>query len=633
MKMTPAVIVVGGLAMVLGVISFVVFLPWAVFQPKATLTTNEYTPLEQQGRDLYVSNGCLYCHSQFQRPLDVAPGQPSESGAYVYDRPHQLGTLRTGPNLSQIGRKRGDAWERDHLKFPRRFTPDSIMPSFEFLSDKQLEALVAYLNTLGNKELASTDLMIPNEYLHKTNPISVTATSFAMGRNIYQEKCLTCHGCSGKGDGPYAMIQNARPADLRQQRYYQQPDGFFLWRLSNGVPGTQMPKWELSLTEGQMWYAILFVRTAYMDMAPHLIDEGDLPKEYAAMKDPLGSTPATDSLMAGKRLYIANCSYCHGYSGAGDGPGAVATPLYPGLLPAPPNFMETSTYKDWTDGDWFWRISESLPMRAMPAWKLTLSEEQRWLLADYVRYMLVFPNKDNEPADADTPKKYDALKQPVTTSIMNGRNVYFRRCWLCHGDAGQGEGPKGTNLAPPPANFTDPDVKKMTDGRWFWRLTDGVDNSAMPTWGLLLSQQDRWDAIDYVKKTFVFPSEPADVSDELPIQYQALEAPWPDTPEARADGAALYKELCNECHGPKGKGDGPSGTKIKPTPANLTEDPALTAGPSWWYWRLSEGVVGPNKDGTPHPTAMPNWKMPLTMQQRWNLVYYTRSLVGATKGD
>ena len=132
-----------------------------VFKPEPTVITNPYTAEEQLGRDLYVSNGCMYCHSQFTRPGDVTPSRPSEAGEFAYDQPHQLGTLRTGPDLANIGLKRGDQWEIDHLLRPREFTPNSIMPDFSFLSEQQARAIVAYLNTLGNEQTASTDLMVP----------------------------------------------------------------------------------------------------------------------------------------------------------------------------------------------------------------------------------------------------------------------------------------------------------------------------------------------------------------------------------------------------------------------------------------------------------------------------------------
>ena len=316
MTMTPRIIIIGGLAVVLSVVAVVVFLPYAIFKPADTLYVRPYTDLEQRGRDLYVSNGCLYCHSQFTRKEDVTPSEPSQAGDFNYDKPHQLGTLRTGPDLANIGLKRGDQWEIDHLREPRTFTPNSIMPSFKFLSEGDMRALVAYLNTLGNKQTASTNLMIPDKYHGLKQPMELTVENWNKGRDIFAKRCLTCHGCAGKGDGPYAMINNARPADLRQPRFTALPSEFFFWRISDGVPGTVMPMWHQSLTEDERWLVTLFIQNAFMDMVPHLTDEGDLPAEYDVV-NPLPVDPPT--LDEGKAIFVANCQFCHGYGGRGNG--------------------------------------------------------------------------------------------------------------------------------------------------------------------------------------------------------------------------------------------------------------------------------------------------------------------------
>ena len=92
---------------------------------------------------------------------------------------------------------------------------------------------------------------------------------------------------------------------------------------------------------------------------------------------------------------------------------------------------------------------------------------------------------------------------------------------------------------------------------------------------------------------FVNPSEPTDVSDEVPPAYTALDpAPYAPTPETLEKGKAIYVRLCAGCHGAKALGDGPYGAPLMPTPANLTEDPAGTAGIDFWYWRIDQGVVG-----------------------------------------
>jgi mono/diheme cytochrome c family protein len=422
------------------------------------------------------------------------------------------------------------------------------------------------------------------------------------------------------GDGPYAMLNNARPANLRDDKYKNRQVGYFFWRLSDGVPGTVMPEWKQSLSEDERMLAILFVQKAFMDMVPGYYDEGDMPAKYATATL---SAPTVPNIGAGKAIFVSNCAFCHGYGGNGDGPDAA------GLLPAPPNFEETSTYVDWKPGDYVWRVTDSIPMRAMPQWHTWLDAEQVRLVSGYVKNMLIFPDPKNEPKDPDIPDAAKGLKSPPT-NVMRGRQVYLQRCWMCHGDAGQGEGPDGTHLAPTPANFTEPDLKKFPDAEWYWKVSHGIGNAAMPQWQLLLSEEDRWDAIAYIKATFVFPSEPKDVSDDVPPAYQAIDpVPFSPTPAMMEQGKTIYEERCLECHGKKAKGDGPNGTLLMPTPANLTEDPAVSAGLDFWYWRIDAGVVG---DNDTHPTAMPAWRNIFTEQEKWAVTFYARKLAGAKGG-
>lgn len=99
-----------------------------------------YTEEELRGRKIYVSEGCVYCHSQQPRDPKQAPdgqrgwGRPSTPGDYAYDYPHQLGTMRTGPDLLNIGvRQPSDDWHHAHLYQPRALVEWSIMPSYRYL--------------------------------------------------------------------------------------------------------------------------------------------------------------------------------------------------------------------------------------------------------------------------------------------------------------------------------------------------------------------------------------------------------------------------------------------------------------------------------------------------------------------
>ena len=99
-----------------------------------------YTEQQLIGRQSYIANGCIYCHSQQPRDIAQAPdasrgwGRASVAADYAYDTPHLLGTMRTGPDLLNIGaRQPSRDWHLGHLYAPRAYTPGSIMPPYPYL--------------------------------------------------------------------------------------------------------------------------------------------------------------------------------------------------------------------------------------------------------------------------------------------------------------------------------------------------------------------------------------------------------------------------------------------------------------------------------------------------------------------
>lgn len=106
-----------------------------------------YTSAELRGHEVYIANGCVYCHSQQPRAKAFAPdfsrgwGRATVAGDYAYDQPHLLGTMRTGPDLMNIGvRQPSEQWQLGHLYQPRAYMPGSIMPSYPFLFEAKAKA-------------------------------------------------------------------------------------------------------------------------------------------------------------------------------------------------------------------------------------------------------------------------------------------------------------------------------------------------------------------------------------------------------------------------------------------------------------------------------------------------------------
>jgi cytochrome c oxidase cbb3-type subunit II len=142
-----------------------------------------YTALQVVGRDVYVREGCYNCHSQMIRPFRAETlryGSYSLAGEFVYDRPFQWGSKRTGPDLARVGGRYSDEWHRIHLINPRDLVPESNMPAYPWLEKTAADhatvvARMSALRTLGapyaDEELAKA----PDEVKGKTELDAVIA--------------------------------------------------------------------------------------------------------------------------------------------------------------------------------------------------------------------------------------------------------------------------------------------------------------------------------------------------------------------------------------------------------------------------------------------------------------------------
>ena len=129
------VVSVGGLVEIVPL-----FFQKSTTEPVAGLT--HYSPLRLTGRDIYVREGCYNCHSQMIRPFRAETeryGHYSVAGEFVYDRPFQWGSKRTGPDLARVGGRYSDEWHRAHLNNPRDVVPESNMPGYPWLASTVLE--------------------------------------------------------------------------------------------------------------------------------------------------------------------------------------------------------------------------------------------------------------------------------------------------------------------------------------------------------------------------------------------------------------------------------------------------------------------------------------------------------------
>jgi len=655
MKMTFKTIVIGGLIVFFAVVIAAVFIPTAVWNPPQTDVAHPYTEQQERGRKLFYSNGCNYCHTQYVRYEDTAMGPISQGGNYVFDNPMTLGSERTGPDLSYLGRKRSEQWEINHLKDPRAFSPLSIMPNFDFLTDQQLEDIAAYLFALGDRTAAAWMILPPAEYAGNNDPIPYgemqptdqdqgwqtwNAAELQAGKELYVDKCLTCHGCAGNGLGSYGGTLSVTPANFKADPFRNMPDDQWFWHVSEGVPGTVMPPWKESLTENERWQAIRYIQQIFARPLMRDPAEGDPAGEYANLSNPLPQT--VETLETGKAIFIRECMVCHGDAGTGHGPYIAS------LQPPPPDFSDGSygTLADpsYTDADYFWRISEGLPWSAMPSWKLRYSEDDRWALVYYIRVNFtqtlprpaitadqVYPDiylVQTMPTDATSAEIIEGGLphiRPQTPSFERGKLVYLQNCAHCHGLSGQGDGWDGQYLDISPANFTDPNMRGMSEGDFYARVSFGIQNSAMPTWGEFLPENQRWDAIIFIQHSFQegTPNLNSLYSDKITNNVLTLSSDnW--TGEGNVisadNGQTLFQTYCQVCHGDLGQGDGPGVTSLPSgAPAAFTSD----LPEAYIFWRVWEGIP---------ETIMPPFNWVLAESDIWDITAYVQQITATSQG-
>jgi cytochrome c oxidase cbb3-type subunit II len=166
----------------------------SVTEPVANL--KPYAPLQLTGRDIYVREGCYNCHSQMIRPFRAEVeryGPYSVAGEFVYDRPFQWGSKRTGPDLHRVGGRYSDDWHRIHLTNPRDVVPESNMPGYPWLDKTPADAasIAAKLTALRRLGVPYTQEQIkvaPAELANKTEMDALIAYLQGLGTAIKRAK-------------------------------------------------------------------------------------------------------------------------------------------------------------------------------------------------------------------------------------------------------------------------------------------------------------------------------------------------------------------------------------------------------------------------------------------------------------
>ena len=331
------------------------------------------TAQEEEGRQVFASNGCDYCHTLQVRPLpeDLVFGRPSAPGDFTYATPEMLGSERTGPDLTNVGNRRGEVWQYMHLYDPRAVSPESIMPNFKFLfqevttvpeGDTAVPLPAAFAPRNGDKVIATQkakalvaflmSLKQPTIPGYKMNggmggPTSAApapsgsapaaaggyAYDAAKGKTLFDSTCAACHQSTGEGvPGAFPPLKgNAVVADADPTA---QLDTILNGRHGTVIGGVHysgvMPPFASQLSDVEIADIANYERSSWGNQGKP-VTSAEAASVRAGKKFDAASASASAAAPAaaaaagsyafdpakGESLFTANCSACHQDNGQG----------------------------------------------------------------------------------------------------------------------------------------------------------------------------------------------------------------------------------------------------------------------------------------------------------------------------
>jgi cytochrome c oxidase cbb3-type subunit 2 len=449
-----------------------------------TAEVTGYSPLEAEGRRLYLQSGCIYCHSQHARPVrtEVRPwgiisadprrwGPPSEPGEYAFDQPPTFGTIGIAPDLARVGLKYSDEWHVAHFWNPPMITPGSIMGGFSGLFDASAEP-VAIVEQGADRTLQRNETTEALFDFASTQQVKLTPSA----------EGVLFVPLAARGKYPLVWTPNDEFTGDMVRLVAETPE----------IAALTAYLQKLGTSRG-MWRELF---------DPEKIDGTAI------------DLPRSETLIArGKQVYERHCIACHGVEGDGNGP--AATFLH---VQRPRNF----TYGIFkfrltkgplpTDADLLRTITRGVRGTAMPAW-FELPLEDRLAVIQYVKYELTVDRSDPsgpyyffEEEDPGPALEIGTPPPPTPELLAHGKEIWQQaKCWECHGQTGRGDGEKAAGLKDDwgfpivPANLTrglfksGPKVEDI-----FRTLTTGLAGTPMPSFRDAFPDEDRWALAYYV---------------------------------------------------------------------------------------------------------------------------------------
>ncbi len=327
---------------------------------------------------------------------------------------------------------------------------------------------------------------------------SLIAAELSRGEGIYLKYCVSCHGSEGNGQGFRGHTLSTQPRDFTsfdsKENLKQQQ---MIHSITEGMPGTAMVPWGGMLSKEEIEDVTAFITQSFMQMDRRLL--------------------------AGKTLYIKNCSPCHG----DDGNSARWTKN--SLNPAPRNFTTAKAKRELSRERMIESVTRGRPGTAMMPFTTRLDKEEIANVVDYIRASFMSKNttatapiatalsqptaKKTVAGQFDVSRHLSGIGKTDMTmafpkglqgDFANGRRFFMKNCFTCHGKEGNGQGPRAKFIFPKPRNFHSQESKTyLNRPALFLAIYRGKQGTVMPAWGRVLDDQQIADVAEFVFQAFI----------------------------------------------------------------------------------------------------------------------------------
>ncbi len=294
---------------------------------------------------------------------------------------------------------------------------------------------------------------------------------------IYHDYCSVCHGDRGDGRSRAMGSMQPPPADFtRPGAALELTRERMLVSIREGRPGTAMTAWKTQLSDTQIEAVTDFIRERFM--LPVAGEEGS----------------------EGARLYAENCSVCHGDQGR------TAVWAENNMQPAPRDFTAELAASELTRERMVRSVTFGRPDTAMAGFRDQLAPAQIEAVVDYIRTAFMGQGADSSMVEA-APVRID-MELPFTSGLVGdpvrGQAFYLQNCVACHGERGDGQGPRAYFILPKPRDFT-LEASRATLNRpvLYEAIAKGRRGAEMPAWETVLDAQTMTDIAEYVFQTFI----------------------------------------------------------------------------------------------------------------------------------